>query len=222
MAGIAGSLLWASTASAATVDIGLSFNGGAITDTTQSSLAGYGFHTFTLDVGTSTSAAPDVLNGTSVSARGTSSTNRVTIYVTETGIDPTVITSPFSFIDGTNAVNSNPAKNYKSVVISAYVDNNNGLFSTPGAGLVASDTFLNGVTATGAGANNVSIPVGPGLFSATIVFDIIGTSNNGGDITGTLATVHAPPGVPLPAALPLFGSVLGGGLLVRKLRRRKA
>ena len=42
------------------------------------------------------------------------------------------------------------------------------------------------------------------------------------DLSVACTTCAPPPGVPLPAALPLFASILGGGMLVGAARRRKA
>jgi hypothetical protein len=67
------------------------------------------------------------------------------------------------------------------------------------------------------------------LTSDPTLFVVFGFNDNGfgddnhDDFVGVMALVPNPPGqetTPIPGALPLFGSVLGGGLLFRRLRKR--
>jgi hypothetical protein len=62
------------------------------------------------------------------------------------------------------------------------------------------------------------------LFSVTEVYQIVMASGGTTNSTIDISWVESPtqiPGTPLPAALPLFGSVLGGGLLFGRLRNRR-
>jgi hypothetical protein len=237
LAGIAGSLLWGSAASANTVSIGLQeagVNASAVT-TVASSPAGqaaftgsYGQFLVTSDSGT---GLPTLSNGQILDSHSLNVAipaglggvgGTLYVWVAEYGLTGSAtynFTSSF-----TNQLTG-------SVTMSTFIDTTNGTgpngayantgVGTTSAALLASHAF----TTIGNDTQTVSV-TNPGTYSVLELYKIVlpagGSASATIDLSVACTTCAPPPGVPLPAALPLFASILGGGMLVGAARRRKA
>lgn len=145
------------------------------------------------------------------------------VIVTEQGISNVAGAGTTGFIPPfTTQFNANAPASFQSATESTYLDIDNGLFTmvTP----LATTTFTtNGAVTTTTSPD----PLVDDSYSVTEVYDIVFGPNGGNanlsiDLTSaTCTTCGAPGDTPLPAAMPLLGSVLGGGLLFARLRNRK-
>jgi len=200
-AGIAGSLLLVgSAANASTIDIGLSFNGGAIVDENTSSLTAFSFHGFTITASGTSTGVTNLVTGAAVNT-APNNTDVLRIFITATDNNANFQNNPFFFSDRVSR------GSYTSVSVAGYLDDGNGKFVL--SQLLGSDTWTDGLGHSNS-ASGLAASVS-GLYSATLEYTIKGPSNDGGSVGAA----------PVPAALPLFGSVLGGGLLFSRLRKRK-
>jgi hypothetical protein len=221
---LAGSLLWGAAANAQTVSIGLngvqigaSFSGASPLGGNASGSSG----NFSVNVGATGfpglgfgSPIP-LLFGDAIAVNSIGA-GTATIAITEQGL----LTLPSTFGTFTSTYTVNSLSGSLTVTEQTYYDAANGKFTTPtalGAGLV-------GATApTVVGPNNSANIALSADFSVTELFTIVATAagrtndtiNLGVDVTsGSIGT-------PLPAALPMLGSVLGGGFLFGRLRNRR-
>lgn len=215
LAGLAGSLFWASSASAVTVSIGLQeagVNAGAITTeaTGTNSLVSFAgsYGSFTSNGITATGNPPltgnDLLNSTTLNIASTTA-GVLNVYVTAQGI-----TGPIGAALGflSSFTENQLSAGITSVLAATYLDAGNGLFTTTTA--LSSHLFTTIATALGTATGNT----GAGPYSVTELFTI--TSSGGGTASSTTDLSATP----LPPAIVLFGTALAG-LGVFGRRRRK-
>jgi len=252
LAGIAGSLLWGTAANALTITIGAQSPGIGANLVTQmaqddgqadcdgctyggankfkfNSLSGTGIPVF------NPSLTSEVLDSSSYNVSAKTFGGTLYIYVVEQGLSGTGtydFTSGFTAQYGSNTVTE-----------TTWLDPTNG---TGTQGLfgnnISGPANLGISTATPGYLINLGLATFPGLasssqvaslipvntpFSVIELFKVVLAPNSSASSTITLAANCDPCSItnptPLPAALPLFGGVLGGGLLFRRLRNsRKA
>jgi hypothetical protein len=222
LAGLAGSLVWASAANAVTIDIGLAQNDasiGAVVDQHSSTLspgtyaAAPGFTSISATT-TSDFSSSQILLSNSINVAGTA-TNTLYLYVTMQGITGAVLPFTSVFQQGLLPVGA-------KVVQSTYIGLSNELWTGT---LIGTATF----SGPGSFSNVTTAYSGPAVLpnspiSVTELFAItLGHSKIANSTILINGEVSQGNTVPLPAALPLFGSVLGGGgLLFLRRNRRKA
>lgn len=220
LTGIVGSLFCGPATNAATITIGLAEDNatiGAIVNQNVSSLGGVTFGDFTVGV-SSTSNIPlgELLIGNTIDIEKKGvGTHTLYVYITASGITGAV--QPFISV-----FQENTLKAGNSVVETTFLSLTNQLWT---------GTLIGGpATFTGPGSFTNIIDTSAlstsGTYSVTELFAITastgGSSNSTTNIYGTFRGEETST-TPLPAALPLFTSVLGGGLLFGRLRsRRKA
>jgi hypothetical protein len=214
-AGIASAFLWASTANAATITIGLQeagFNGGAI-QTVASSATGVAqfagaFGTFTSITasGTGNPPLPDgqLLNSNTLDVSG-ATPGTLNVYVTSSGN-----TSPTGLIPFLSSFTNNLLTAGWTVTERTFLDAGNGVFATTTAlGSAVFDAIGTSVTTTLAAT-------GAGPYSLTHLYTIVATGIGSANSTINLSAV------PLPGALPLFATGLLGLWALRRKRKAKA
>jgi hypothetical protein len=220
VAGIASALLWGSAANALPVQIGLQdiSGGGAFTAPVPSEVTASGaasffgaFGTYTFNNITATGiplvSVGDILQSTSVNVTSALG-GTLRVFITETGITGG---SPLKFTTGVTVQNGNGF----SATATSYIDT-----VAYGTGTPLS-TFL-GLVPGATGSSQTSNQTPAGTYSVTEIYNIILAA--GATASLTMDVSAAPQGgqtTPLPAALPLLGSVLGGGLLFGRLRNRR-
>ncbi len=225
LAGLTGSL-FATSASALPVTIGLQeagFNGGLITaqptGDPQTSFAG-SYGTFTVNlvnasgIGSFAPGANEVLDSNTLNTAGTGGT--LYLYITEQGV--TAPTGQYNFASGlaNQFLGNQPGSTVREQV---FVDDNNGLFAL--TTMIADSTFTGLQTST---QNAIVAMDSTKTYSVTELYIISFTGSNSSSshikLSASCQTCGDIGETPLPAALPLFGSVLGGGLLLASRRRR--
>jgi hypothetical protein len=214
LAGIASAFLWASTANAVTVTIGLQeagFNGGAIQTVAASatgvaSFAGaFGTFTSITASGQGNPPLPDgqLLNSNTLDVSG-STPGTLNVYVTSsgnTGAGPVPFLSSFT---------NNLLTAGWTVTERTFLDTGNGVFATTTA--LGSAVF----TAIGTSVTTTLANVGAGPYSLTHLYTIVATGIGSANSTINLSAV------PLPGALPLFATGLLGLWALRRKRKAKA
>ena len=224
VAGLAGSLLWGAAANAQTISIALdgaqigsSFSGGSITGGNASGTVG----TFGANVsatgfpGSGFGNPIPILLGNAISVN-TSGAGTLTIAITEQGL--LTLPSTFGTFSSTYSVQTISGTPL-TVTEQTYYDAADGLFTTPTA-LGTGFTSTAGVSGPNA-SNNIALSTD---FSVTELFTVVATAAGRTNDTINLAvdvTQGGPLGTPLPAALPMLGSVLGCGFFFRRLRNRR-
>lgn len=213
LAGIAGSLMWGPAANAVTVTIGLAQDNatiGAVANQGTNNLAGFNFGSFTISaLGVENVVDGDLLIGNSISTYSSAGgPHTLYLYITAQGISGPF--QPFVSTFGSNALLAG-----NTVVESTYLSLSNALWTGTKIG---GDATFTGPAASFADIVDTSNLSTSGTYSVTELFVITQSFGSGNasaniDISATVT--------PLPAALPLFGSVLGGGLLFGRLRNRR-
>jgi len=213
---IAGSMLWAGCASAATVTIGDNVNGGGITTVASGSGAASFFFSNasgTIEITGTTSAPSNPLNaGNTLDVSNVGGKGTLVIYVTVSGI-----TSPLgSALGFLSAFESQLLPAGWTLTESTYLDPSDGIFTMTDP--LSTETFTAPITAATGSNLVVSANTGtnPGGYSLTDVFSL---AYDGTGTTQDQITVSA---TPLPAALPLFIGGLGLIGLVSRRRKRQA
>jgi hypothetical protein len=212
-AAIAGSFfLWGAAANASTVSIGI--NGTEVATGSNSAIFSGSSGTFNVNLLTGTSSF-SFLGSTSNNQSSAGGTLQV--EVTELGLTPGI----YTFTNSGFTVQGN----FSSITEKTYYDPANGKFTTTNliasSGAFAGPAIFPPLTAASAGPSNVSF-FAP--FSLTEIFDI--TLPVGGDDQSSIRLdwtfERLQQNTPLPAALPLFASVLGGGGLLARWRRKRS
>lgn len=208
LAGIASAFLWASTANAATVTIGLQeagVNGGVITPVAvgvgSANIATLPYGTFTANTVDGTGRPilplPDVLDSSSLNV-SSSSAGTLRIWVTSQNNNDVsnVWLSAFT---------SNRLPAGWSVTEQTFLDPANGLFSTA----IALGTAVFNAIGTSASA---AIAASGNNYSVTHLYTIVATGLGTANSTINLST-------PIPGALPLFATGLLGLWALRRKRK---
>jgi hypothetical protein len=216
LAAVAASLVWASTASAVTVSIGLQqtgVNGGAITiPGTEVQLAdfasfagSYGSFNLNATSGIVGNGSFNTNSNNQASAAGT-----LNVYITAQGItDPTGILAALSSFTE-NILNTT----ITSVTEQTFLDPNNNLWGT--TFLLASHVFSGSGLQTASSLNFGD--VGDGPYSITALYTIVATGAGGAN-----STINISAETPLPGTLPLIAGGLGALWMVgRKRKARKS
>jgi len=209
LAGIASAFLWASTANAATISIGLQqagVNGGAITleavGAGSASINSIPYGTFTANnvdgTGRPTLALPDILDSNSLNV---SSATAGTLRVYVTSQNNTDVSNVWL-----SAFTSNRLPTGWTVTEQTFLDPANGLFTTA----IALGTAVFSAIGSSAAA---AIAASGSNYSVTHLYTIVATGLGNANSTINLST-------PIPGALPLFATGLLGLLALR--RKRKA
>jgi hypothetical protein len=217
IAAMATTLACSAKVDAATIHIGVDTDGagGPIT-TLVTGVAGAGFAGFAGGpVGggfTVTSASgqadpiislPDLFQTQTVNASGAAGT--LLVYITATGL-----TSPTGLQDFVTTLTSNTLSG-ATATLSAFLDNANGIFSTPALGLMASAGF----GGPGVVAQSASLTA-DAEYSVTALYEIVFGSGGG---NANLTINVAVPGPVLGAGIP--GLILACGALIALARRRR-
>jgi hypothetical protein len=204
IAGITGSILWASSAGAATISVGLQEAGfgsplGSITNEGIGFNGAYG--TFSANIVSALPGIfPDLLNSNTLNT-SSATPGTLSVYVTIQGL-----TTPISSVLSSLTTNLLPAG--WSVTEQTFLDTGNGLFTTSGGSvtMLSSHTFTNPPTA-GPDTSKVNAAISSGsMYSITELY-VITSSGLGGPANNTIDVVAT---TPLPGALPLLGSGLIG------------
>lgn len=220
-AGVVGTVFWASAASALPVYIGYDAGGGLPPQTPiisgEVNADGLAIFSGTVSGANGTFSVSDQALGVPNLGPGNLLFGQSIVVSTETGGTLKVYVSelnvPSSGIESfLSTFNTNPGSTYGSLTEQTFIGDANTKWDTttpisPLQNLAPGDT------------TSFLASLDPGAsYSITEVFTI--TLAGGQSSTASIDVALAQ--TPLPAALPLFGSVLGGGLLLRRLRRRKA
>ena len=204
-------------AQATQISIGLATNGGAVTtvatDTAtpgNAGVIGIGFGGYQVNNISATAtplltspnmdtSALDVSGGTS---------NVLDVFITESGL-----TSPSSAFNAFSSLTSNVLTSGWTVELAFYIDPADGIYSTPAAGVIDSNTF----SAIGTQTSTSSISGGAGPYSITAEYVItpngsLGASNATADLTN----------VPEPATFALLGIAAVGATVLRRNRQARS
>jgi hypothetical protein len=211
--GIAGSALWTSTASASTVDVGVSTSGapGSNIATGSGIPVSYGttFNGFLIS-GTATGnpplGAPNLLDSNSLDIQSSGTGTTVQVWVTETDL-----TGPIGPAGFSSGLTSNFLSPGWTLTETTYFDASDTAYGT---GTQLATTTFNGISSTSILGGGTISP--SGLYSLTEVYTINATLDQGFSASGTINLTSAP----LPAALPLFASGLVGFWGWKRRKRR--
>jgi hypothetical protein len=226
LAGLAGSL-FATSANALQVTIGLqeaSMNGGALTavasgDPQTGYVGGYGAFSVNLvnanGIGSGNFPAGEILDSNTLNTSGSAGT--LYIYITEQGL--TTANGQYNFSSGlaNQFLGNQPGSTVEEQV---WIDPNDGLFALTDQ--LAGSLFNGNQTAT---QNALVAADSAKTYSVTELYIISFTGQNSSSshikLQASCQSCGVPGDTPLPAALPLFGSVLGSGGLFFAARRRR-
>jgi len=210
----AAALTFAAAPADALVYIGYSINGGSITQVASgatsasvSQLAIGGANGFTLSAqGDAFLPYPELLDSTSIDVKRGTGAGTLDVYVTRDNL--TTNYSPATFLSSFGITRMTTGWN---VTLATYVDDNNGKFTTSGAGVF--NTASNNFTSLGALAVNGYAPV-TGTYSVTERYTIhatgAGQSNSAINMTA----------VPEPASWAMM--ITGFGFMGALMRRRRS
>jgi hypothetical protein len=235
LAGVAGLLLWGAAANAQSISIGYDENNGAapalgvpgnVLVNASANLDSSGVALLVgnfakISVGENAVAGVNSVLDSSVFTLTTTGAGYVNIYVTLQDI-PHLASAIFS---PTVTFNSGDVGAGVSTLVGSTLKGS-AYYSSADAQWALGD-LLGASGALGLPSSNQTLAdVGrntPALFSVTEVFQIYmsGPGDSTAHIDLGIQESERSLGAPLPAALPLFGSVLGGGLLFGRLRNRR-
>ena len=207
----AAALTFAAAPAGAVVYIGLSTNGGAnittvAVDPVSASVNNFSFNGWQITAnGDAFVFYPELLSSGTLDVKNTSGTGTLDVFVTRDNLNTNY--SPAKFL---SSFTINSLTTGTSVVHRTYVDDNNGVFATSGAGvtLVGSQTFT-GVT----GTTQIGYASATGAYSVTQRYSV--TAARGGAARSTIDMTA----VPEPASWAMM--ITGFGFMGALMRRRR-
>src|SRR6185437_14696212 len=151
-----------------------------------------------------------LLNSNSINV-SSSTGGEIFIWITDSGISaPLSGTQPFASTLTSNTLTGAVT----SLTLQTYYDAANGVFSAPGSGLLASQSF----TTPGTGTTQTNIALTGNPYSITAIYDVV----TGGPASVNATINVAVPGPIVGAGLPGLLAACGGLIALARRRRRQA